>query len=81
MLGTSYYQSLKALFPRLILGQVGSPSPSLEVKLVNVEEMNYLASNLPNPQGELYVRGPSVTKGYHKQENITKEVFTEDVYC
>ncbi|ORX56993.1 acetyl-CoA synthetase-like protein [Hesseltinella vesiculosa] len=57
---------------------VGSPVPCCEIKLVDVPDANYLSTNLPKPQGEVWVRGPSVTKGYWKREDITKETITED---
>lgn len=44
-------------------GSVGVPVPSCEIKLVDVEEANYFSSNTV-PQGEVLIRGPSVTKGY-----------------
>ncbi|KAK4693172.1 hypothetical protein P7C70_g8978, partial [Phenoliferia sp. Uapishka_3] len=56
---------------------VGVPVPSVEIKLVDVEEAGYFSTNKP-PQGEVLIRGPSVTKGYYKREDITKETFTED---
>ncbi|KAL8278789.1 hypothetical protein RQP46_008858 [Phenoliferia psychrophenolica] len=56
---------------------VGVPVPSVEIKLVDVEEAGYFSTNSP-PQGEVLIRGPSVTKGYYKREDITKETFTED---
>ena len=63
---------------RVILGQVGPPSPSIEVKLVNVPNSNYSVKDTPNPRGEIYVRGPSVTQGYYKQPKVTKETITDD---
>nr|BBE10601.1 long-chain acyl-CoA synthetase [Rhodotorula toruloides] len=56
---------------------VGVPVPSCEIKLVDVEEAGYKATNDP-PQGEIWIRGPSVTKGYYKQDQLTKESWTED---
>ncbi|MBW0503287.1 hypothetical protein O181_043002 [Austropuccinia psidii MF-1] len=59
-------------------GSVGVPVPSVEIKLVDVEENNYLSTNQPNPQGEVWIRGPSVSQGYFKREDLTKESWTED---
>ncbi|GAA5825193.1 hypothetical protein JCM3770_002345 [Rhodotorula araucariae] len=56
---------------------VGVPVPSCEIKLVDVEEAGYKSSN-PHPEGEIWIRGPSVTKGYYKQDDLTKEAWTED---
>ncbi|POY76845.1 hypothetical protein BMF94_0097 [Rhodotorula taiwanensis] len=58
-------------------GTVGVPVPSCEVKLVDVEEAGYRSTNNP-PQGEIWIRGPSVTKGYYKRDDLTKEAWTED---
>ncbi|KAJ2862335.1 long-chain fatty acid-CoA ligase [Coemansia aciculifera] len=54
---------------------VGSPCPSVEMKLVDVPEAKYFARN---GQGEVYIRGPSIFKGYLDNEELTKETVTED---
>lgn len=58
-------------------GHVGAPGPACEVKLVDFPEGNYYSTN-EKPQGEVWIRGPVVTKGYWKREDITKETITED---
>ncbi|KAJ3058860.1 long-chain fatty acid-CoA ligase, partial [Podochytrium sp. JEL0797] len=60
------------------LGALGGPVSSLECKLVDVADMGYKSTNLPKPQGELWVRGPSVMKGYYKQPKLTEEALTDD---
>lgn len=57
-------------------GQVGSPSPAVEIKLVDVPEANYFSTN-ETPQGEIWVRGACVTKGYWKREDLNDELFAE----
>ncbi|CEH16913.1 long-chain-fatty-acid--ligase [Ceraceosorus bombacis] len=56
---------------------VGVPSPAIEIKLVDVPDAGYHATNSP-PQGEVWIRGPAVTKGYFKRDEVTKETITED---
>jgi len=56
---------------------VGAPSPAIEIKLVDVPDAGYFATNDP-PQGEVLIRGPAVTEGYFKREEITRETITED---
>ncbi|GAA5852553.1 hypothetical protein JCM8547_002540 [Rhodosporidiobolus lusitaniae] len=56
---------------------VGCPVPSCEIKLVDVEDAGYRSTNTP-PQGEIWIRGPSVTKGYYKRDDLTAESWTED---
>lgn len=59
------------------LSSVGVISPAIEVKLVDVPEAGYKATNQP-PQGEVWIRGPAVCGGYYKKEDLTKETITED---
>ncbi|KAG7506764.1 long-chain-fatty-acid-CoA ligase 5 [Solea senegalensis] len=56
-------------------GHVGVPLPCNIVKLVDVEEMNYFASN---GEGEVCVKGLNVFKGYLKDPEKTAEALDED---
>jgi long-chain acyl-CoA synthetase len=64
-------------FSMLEYGTVGVPSPAVEVKLVDFEEAGYHATNDP-PQGEILIRGATISKGYFKRDDLTKDAFTED---
>ncbi len=48
------------------IGSVGRPIKNVDVKIQN--------------DGEITVKGPTVTQGYYKDEEKTKEAFTEDGY-
>lgn len=59
-------------------GYLGGPLAGLEIKLVSIPEMRYLASDVdeqgrPAPRGELCMRGPQVFLGYYKQPDKTAE--------
>lgn len=56
---------------------LGEIPASIEVKLVDFADAGYLTKNNP-PQGEILIRGGSVTSYYWKNEEETKSVFTED---
>lgn len=58
-------------------GSVGGPVPAAEIKLVDAEEAGYFSTN-STPQGEIYIRGPALFKGYYKRPDLDKESFTED---
>ncbi|KAL0984444.1 hypothetical protein UPYG_G00141630, partial [Umbra pygmaea] len=56
-------------------GHVGTPVPCNIVKLVDVEEMNYFASN---GEGEVCIKGKNVFVGYLKDPEKTAEAFDKD---
>jgi long-chain acyl-CoA synthetase len=57
------------------VGRVGPPVPSTEIRLVDVPEMDYFVKD---GAGELWIRGPAVTRGYYRNEAATRESWTED---
>ncbi|KAK0124186.1 long-chain fatty acid-CoA ligase [Cadophora gregata] len=55
----------------------GEVESSVEVKLVDYPDAGYLATNLPNPQGEVWIRGHSVTAGYYQNPDETAAAFSD----
>ena len=49
---------------------------SIEMKLVDYAEAGYLTTNKPE-QGEIWIRGDSVTVGYYQNEEETAKAFTD----
>ncbi|KAI1815175.1 AMP-binding enzyme [Poronia punctata] len=52
---------------------IGAMPSSIEIKLVDFPDAGYHATNKPNPQGEIWIRGPSVLKEYYQNEQETKD--------
>jgi len=60
-----------------VTGHVGGPLPCIKWRLKDVEAMGYTHKDKPYPRGELLMKGSSVTSGYYKREDKTKEAFDE----
>ena len=52
-------------------GHSGGPTQICELKLVDDLELGYRATDLPRPRGEVWLRGPGLFAGYHKQPELT----------
>jgi len=59
---------------------VGSVMPCVEIRIVDVQDTDYKATNKPFPQGEIQIRGTAVTQGYYKNPVLTKEAYLEDKF-
>lgn len=57
---------------------IGAMTASVEAKLVDFPDAGYFSTNKPNPQGEVWLRGPSIMEGYYKNEKETQEALTSD---
>ncbi|KAF2717357.1 acetyl-CoA synthetase-like protein [Polychaeton citri CBS 116435] len=56
---------------------LGEMEGCVEIKLVDFADAGYFSTNKP-PQGEIWIRGPSVCKGYLNLPEETEESFTAD---
>lgn len=56
---------------------LGELPGSIEMKLVDFPDAGYFSTNKP-PQGEIWIRGASITDGYLDLESETKEAYTDD---
>ena len=64
------------------IGHVGGVTPHTEFKLVDVEEMDYTSKDevdgVPQPRGEICIRGPGCFLGYFKNKEKTMETIDEE---
>lgn len=68
------FSSISNVFP--MMGTVGVPITTIEARLESVPEMGYDALS-DVPRGEICLRGRTLFSGYHKREDLTKEVFVD----
>ncbi|KAI5638726.1 AMP-binding enzyme domain-containing protein [Phthorimaea operculella] len=57
-------------------GSVGDPAAHTQYRLIDVDTQEDIYE--PNITGELWIKGPTVFKGYYKNPVATKEAFSED---
>ncbi|KAM7203782.1 acetyl-CoA synthetase-like protein [Naviculisporaceae sp. PSN 640] len=57
---------------------LGCMPASVEIKLVDFADAGYFATNKPNPQGEIWLRGPSILEEYYENPKETAEAVTAD---
>jgi long-chain acyl-CoA synthetase len=86
---TAAYLSPPSPNPTLIAGRMGALCDPkawtvdalggipacIEIKLVDFPDAGYFATNTPRPQGEIWIRGRSITEGYYQNEEETKAAF------
>ncbi|PIN12364.1 Long-chain acyl-CoA synthetases (AMP-forming) [Handroanthus impetiginosus] len=68
------FTSIANVFP--MMGSVGVPMTTIEAKLESVPEMGYDALSTV-PRGEICLRGNTLFSGYHKRQDLTKEVVVD----
>jgi len=60
------------------VGHVGFPFANIELKLVDVPQMDYLTKDKPNPRGEICYRGVTACSGYYKNKEKTDELIDKE---
>lgn len=59
-----------------MMGTVGVPISPIEARLESVPEMGYDALS-SKPRGEICLRGRTMFSGYHKRDDLTKQVLID----
>jgi long-chain acyl-CoA synthetase len=74
----TYAMSLCQMDGDLTVGNCGSVAPGCEVCIRDVPDMEYLATDKPQPRGELMIRGHTVFREYWRNPEGTKKTMTDD---
>ncbi|CAG9323552.1 unnamed protein product [Blepharisma stoltei] len=64
-------------------GHIGGPTPSVEAKLVDLPDIGYFSFDVNEkgeyaPRGELCLRGPTLFRGYYKDEERTHQAMDSE---
>eukprot|EP00929_Paragymnodinium_shiwhaense_P106813 TRINITY_DN72554_c0_g1_i1.p1 TRINITY_DN72554_c0_g1~~TRINITY_DN72554_c0_g1_i1.p1 ORF type:complete len:545 (+),score=143.90 TRINITY_DN72554_c0_g1_i1:69-1703(+) len=62
------------------LGSIGYLVPNMECKIVDVETGKEQPVGTEKDVGELWLRGPNIMKGYHRNDQATKDCIDSDGY-
>ena len=57
------------------LAKCGGPAFGTRVKLVDWKEGNYCITDKPNPRGEIHISSETVSIGYYKLDELTKQAY------
>lgn len=74
----TYACSLVQLEGDFTAGNCGAVSPSNEICLADVPDMEYFSTDKPFPRGELLIRGSNLFREYYKSPEETAKAMTED---
>eukprot|EP00835_Amoeboradix_gromovi_P004945 NODE_423_length_8874_cov_0.432023.p1 type:complete len:514 gc:universal NODE_423_length_8874_cov_0.432023:4821-3280(-) len=59
-------------------GHIGGPIPCVEIKLMDLPEMQYTSKDKPNPRGEICYRGSNAFVEYYKAPQKTSETIDSE---
>jgi long-chain acyl-CoA synthetase len=74
----SYAVGLAQMKDDFSTGNCGGLTPFSEACLASVPDMEYMVTDSPNPRGELLLRGPTLFRGYFRNNEETAKAMAED---